>query len=281
MLKKILFASTIVATIAITLTTGPLASADYYDCSGNLRPGEPGPSECHYFIQPAQRKPNRQRKPNILNPTKRKPNVLNPNEREPNVLNPNERNPNTVTPTRRNPERTSQDKVNVLTPQARETVNVLKPNPREPVNVSRPQARETLNTSSKNNLNVLEPARQRTEKTYKIRNTRKYCVKNYCYFIYDYCDSSGNCIRKQKKYENPNYNPYEYETAENSNANPGNNQDEQKNAYNNNILNNLVNNYINNHYYQYRSNNYCNSYMKDCVYRGFHFGGYHNGYWRY
>lgn len=170
-----------------------------------------------------------------------------------------ERTPNTLVPSERQsePETNRRDSVKVLEPQPRDT-----------------SYRET----SRDSVNVLEPQRreeQKSEGRYEIRNARKYCVRDYCYYVYDYCDELGNCVKKQKRYENPNYNPYENDETDSheDSYDRGNTYDYSK------TWNYWVNQYINNYYYQHSKPEYCYPGSGRCIYRGFHFGGYHNGYW--
>lgn len=246
--KKALFLGTIVSTLAIIAVYSPMVSADYYDCSGKYHYGNPGPSECHYLVNPPKRTERAESKP-------RKPNTLEPGQRH------NE------------PLRSGRDSLNVL--QAEPRLKTDKRVTDRDRNLLKPQSRQKYDLQEK-------------EKRYEIRNSRKYCVKDYCYYVYDYCDNYGNCVKKKRKYKNPDYNPG------NDYNNHYDGQDKQEtenessysrgNTYNNNSRswNYRVNKYIYNYYYKKISQpEYCNNHSGRCIYRGFRFGGHHNGYWHW
>lgn len=261
--KKAIFLGTIVSTLAVIAVYSPIASADYYDCSGKYHYGSPGPSECHYLVNPPKRTERSERKP-------RKPNTLEPGQRYNDPLRSDRENLNIL---KRRPRLESDIRVtdrgsNILKPQSRHKYDLQKKERQR--NVLVPQKRE-----------------KEKEKRYEIRNSRKYCVKDYCYYVYDYCDNYGNCVKKKRKYKNPNYNP------DNDYNNHYDEQDKQEtenetsysrgNIYKNNkTWNYRVNKYIYNYYYnKIRQPEYCNNHSGRCIYRGFHFGGYHNGYWHW
>lgn len=235
MLKKLLIAGAVLGGITLLALSAPFASADYYDCSGQFHYGDPGPSTCHYFIRPNER-------------------TRVPNDR--NVLEPNEREPREPSVQPREPE-----------------INVLEPQPRDPyrpdvdqdrdVNVLVPQRREPSRTPS---------TTDRDEPRYEIRNTRRYCVRDLCYIVYDYCDDLGHCTEKVKTYDNPNYHEDIHEDIDHGHGHT----DKYSRTWNY-----WINNYVYNYFYGNRNRDNCYPDRGRCIYRGFHFGGFHNGYWYY
>lgn len=207
MLKRLLYLAIPVA--ALTIIGVQSVSADYYDCEGNIRPGSPGPSECHYLTQP---------------PTNRDV------ETEPSVR-------------------------------------------------PRCEGRECYNYNYRPNLpdynyNLILPEDEPEEivpedNEPEIRNTRKYCVRDYCYFIYEICYSNGYCEQKAERIEKNEYEDFEPDYDENHSHNR---------YYWKDSLNNYVYNYFYYNFYD-RDDDDCGYYNRGCVYRGAHYGRYHNRYW--
>ena len=184
MLKKLLYLAVPIA--ALTIIGVQSVSADYYDCEGNIRPGSPGPSECHYFTRPPA---------------------------ETHVNN-------------------------------------------EPSITPRCEGKDCYDYKYRPDLPNNEP---------EIRNTRKYCVRDYCYFIYEICYSNGYCEQKAERIETDEYD-----------------EDHSQNRY---YWKDSLNNYVYNHFYfnfynkDDHRHDYCGYYDRNCVYRGAHYGRYHNRYW--
>lgn len=217
MLKKLLFLTLPIAALAvISIQT---ASADYYDCQGNVRPGTPGPSQCHWFTDP-------------------------PSADQPQDVTPDSSPSITITPicSGNNCGNRPQE---------------ITPAPYVPYAPYEPQPQEI----------VPEPV----DSSVHIRNTRKYCVRNYCYFIFEICYSDGHCEERSERVERDEYedqNNYEHREVEPVCRDWRG------------CLNNYTYNYFYDRYYR-PYNNDCRYRNRNCIYRGIHFGGYHNGYWHY
>ncbi|MBN1494196.1 hypothetical protein JW911_00480 [Candidatus Peregrinibacteria bacterium] len=97
-----------------------------------------------------------------------------------------------------------------------------------------------------------------------IKNYRDYCAGDYCWVIYDECYDNTHCWEKKERYPRNEYDP-DYNAGDNNySRNRGN------------TWNYWVNYVVNNYYMGWPT---CDSRYQKCVYRGFHFGSYHNGYW--
>lgn len=205
MLKKLLLFGLPVAAIAILFTQ--IASADYYDCQGNIRPGYPNASQCRGLKTP----------PAPINDVQTQPNSSF-----------------SLTPTcngvpcdipQYRPERTT--------------------NPQTSINEA-----EELNP---NNQDVPQSVNEPDKSEGFIKNIRKYCIRNYCYIIYEYC-INGYCKETSKRIL----------------------QDELDNNYSiQNNWNDRLNNYFYNNYYEGCRDDY----RGKCIYRGTHYGRYHDNYW--
>lgn len=204
MLKKLLYFALPIA--ALTVIGMQTASADYYDCEGNVRPGTPGPSQCHYLTQPPSALPDQ------------------PEQTTPPVI---ESCPN------------GNCGIYQYTPQLQPfTLVVPQDEPEEIV----PDEDEVT----------------------EIRNSRKYCVRDYCYIIYEICYSNGYCEKKAERIGRDQMDQ--------------NDNDHGNNYYWGNQLNNYVYNYFYYNYY-YGRNDDCDYRNRNCVYRGSHYGRYTNRYW--
>jgi len=107
-----------------------------------------------------------------------------------------------------------------------------------------------------------------------IKNYRDYCAGDYCWAIYDECYDDIHCWEKKDRIPRDEYDP-EYNPDDNvKDDNNGNDYDYTRNRGNtwNYWYNYVVNNY-------YMGSPSCDSRYENCVYRGYHFGSYHNGYW--
>ncbi len=207
MIKKLLFAGTLTVALATLTMVAETVSADYYDCNGNLKSGDPSPSECHYFLSP----------------------------------------------TRTSSTSTSSD---------RNRAGIVTSTTTTSTTVERNRA--NIVTEIGRNYSELEDARNAEDaiivndpddysKEYEKRNARKYCVRDYCYIIYDYCYDLTHCEQKVDKIPRD-----EYES---------NWQDAFEDYWNN--------------YFRRPQYENCRPQTGRCVYRGFYFGGFHNGYWYY
>jgi len=194
MLKKLLYLALPIAALAVIgLQT---ASADYYDCEGNIRPGTPGPSQCHYLTVPPSSTP-------------------------------------------------------------------VQPEPVQPqLHVYKPQLQPLT-------VVLPEPEEEEVDEV-DIKNSRKYCVRDYCYLIYEVCYSNGYCEQKAERIDRDDYYDYDYDRGDNYRGNHW--QDS---------LNNYVYNYFQYNFYNYgnRGHDDCDYRDRDCVYRGTYYGRYHNRYW--
>jgi len=203
MLKKLLFLALPVAALAIALM--PTASADYYDCQGNLRPGTPGPSQCHYLTAPPAAVPQVQP---VIEPV-------------------------------------------VVTP--------------------RPYVFEPLQVElSPLTVEILQDDSDDDDNEGHVENTRKYCVRDYCYFIFEICYDNGYCEEKAERVDRDEYENYERPERERCTS-----WGECLNNYTYNYVYNTYNNY-------YNYNNHdddCRYTSRGCVYRGAHYGRYSNRYW--
>lgn len=227
MLKKLLFLTLPIAAIAVL--TMQTASADYYDCYGNVRPGSPGPSECHYFTDP---------------PAANQPQNVTPNQPyEPSI---------TITPI------CSGNNCNNRPQEIQPTIS--------PSIIITPLCNER-NCDPQPQEIVPEPV----DSSAYIRNTRKYCVRDYCYFIFEICYSDGHCEEKSERVRRDEYEHREVEPV----------CTDWRDCLNNYTYNYYYNYYYNNYYYNNDYNDDCRYRERNCVYRGTHYGRYHNGYWHF
>lgn len=217
------------------------ASADYYDCNWQIHEGDPAPSECHMFI-----------KPDDMNST----NTLEPSGSSGRT---SDNDVNTLTPSGSSG-RTSENDVNVLTPSGSSgrtydnDANILTP--------SGSASDLRGETYPENNYPVTDE--DDYYKKYYKKNVRDYCVRDVCYVLYDYCYDEIHCEAKKdvvpRNEYDPQYDAYDPDYTRNRN----------------NTWNYWINYYVNNYFYGMPM---CDSRYQRCVYRGYHFGGYHNGYW--
>jgi hypothetical protein len=202
MLNKLLYFALPIAALAVMGVQ--TASADYYDCEGNVRPGTPGPSQCHYLTKPPAELPVQ-------------------------------------------PEPTTES----ITPCANGNCGIYQFTPQFP--------QYTIIVPDDDEPEEIVPD---DNEVTEIRNSRKYCVRDYCYIIYEICYSNGYCEKKAEKVD----------------RNDMNDDNHDNNYYWGNQLNNYVYNYFYNNYYFGRNDN-CDSGTRNCVYRGSHYGRYTNRYW--
>lgn len=222
MIKKLLLAGALTASLAILALAAQPVSADYYDCNGNIRSGDPRPSECHYFLSPTRSSSSDRTRANIV----------------------------TDSSSTSSSDRTRADVVtNTGSSSSRTRVNVITPIGRNYSDLE--EARNGADT-----IIVNDP--DNYSKKYEVRNARKYCMRDYCYIVYDYCYDLTHCEQKTQRIPRENY---EYE----------------------NNWRDKLEDYLND-YFQRNPYGQCDPYRRDrgkCIYRGFHFGGFHNGYWYY
>lgn len=102
------------------------------------------------------------------------------------------------------------------------------------------------------------PPIERPDEDLDIRKVRKYCVREYCYIIYEICDSSGHCEEEAKR-------------VKQDELDWDNNEDCERCSDWRDRLSYNTYNYFYNNYNNYNYNNY--------VYRGTHYGRYYNRYW--
>jgi len=187
MLKKLLFLSLPIA--ALVLLSFQIANADYYDCQGIRREGQPGPSECRNL--------------RTVEETQSQYDVPREYDYPPRLT--------------------------------RMCGNV-------PCDQYQPYEPERIDP---------EPPTERYEEDdLYIRKVRKYCVRNYCYIIYEVCDSAGHCEEEAKRYKKDKKDWDDWRDWF------------KKETYD----------YYYRHYYYPK-------YRYDFVYRGSHYGRYHNRYW--
>ena len=108
---------------------------------------------------------------------------------------------------------------------------------------------------------------ERPDPDLDIRKVRKYCVREYCYIIYEICDSSGHCTEEAKRVPREDF--YDYERPQN----------DWRESLNNYTYNYIYNNYNTFNFYNSDYFNDCRFYTRGCVYRGTYYGRYHNRYW--
>ncbi len=175
MIKKILLLSLPIA--ALAFLSFQVASADYYDCEGIIREGNPGPSECRQLRKPPSSEDHQEY------------------DRRPSL---------------------------------------------------------TRECDYRGCIEV-EQYHHNDEADLSIRKVRKYCVRDYCYIIYEICEENGQCVEEAKRVKRE-----EYEKK------PDWQDWTRQNTYN--------------YFYQ---NNYYTKINFDSVYRGTHYGRYYNRYWSF
>ena len=220
------------------------ASARYYDCNWQIHEGDPPPSECYMFVSPDDA-----RSTNTLSTSgssgrtsDNSTNTLSTSGSSGRTLDNSTNNLSTSGTSGR----TSNNNVNVLTPSG---------------------SASDLRAESTKDDNAPATDPNDFYKEYYKKNVRDYCVRDVCYVLYDYCYDETHCEAK-KDVENRNEYDPQYDPT---------NPDYSRNRYNtwNYWINYYVNNYTNNYYIGMPA---CDSRYQKCVYRGYHFGGYHNGY---
>lgn len=221
MFKKLLLIGMPLA--AIVIISAQTASADYYDCYGNIQPGSPGNSECHYYTDTPNHPHGQTQTPGYVEMTPTCGGV-----------------PCDLSQTRYpDPEPDYQE----LIPDYDEV----------PPSLAEPD----FGDDYFDNHNA---------DTY-IKNVRKYCVRDWCYILYELCyEYNDYCVDKGERVPRD-----EYEGR----------YDREPDYYRNwrDRLNNYTYNYFYNNYYY---NNYyddCGYNNRYCVYRGINYGRYHNRYW--
>ena len=246
MIKKLFFAGALTIALATLALAAEPASADYYVCNGNLRSGDPAPSECHYYLAPqrtnAVTQDRARNRANVVNSTtsnssRHRANIVNSStssnsssgRRRANVVN-NSGYSRTTPDTNFN----NRKRVNIITEIGRNYSDL----------------KHYRDQNANNGIIVNDP--DNYSKKYEVRNARKYCIREYCYIIYDYCYDLSHCEQKIQKVHNDEYNDNWRDFFED-----------------------YLDGYINRH-------RECNNYGTGrCIYRGFYFGGFHNGYWHY
>ncbi len=250
MIKKLFFAGMLTASLTILALVAKPVSADYYDCNGVLRSGDPAPSECHYFLSP-QRSSNSGRE---------RVNVTDSYE-----TSSSRSRAGIVTDTGR----TSDTNINNDRNRVNVTDNAYGKTSTTTTNNKSNRNRVSIISETGRDYNELEEARNRTDaiiehdpnnysKKYEVRNARKYCIRDYCYIIYDYCYDLTHC--EEKVYKIP--------------REQGRDKDDWRD---------MLEEYLDKYFDRHRPER-CNPYgypSHDCIYRGFYFGGFHNGYWHY
>ncbi|MBD3156308.1 hypothetical protein GF369_00615 [Candidatus Peregrinibacteria bacterium] len=249
MTKKLLFAGVLTTSLAILALVAQPVSADYYDCNGVLKQGDPAPSECHYFLSPQRSSTSDRNRVDITDSR----DTSSSRDRA-GIVTDATSSTSTVDDYGRNRINITTDAYNTAT----STTNNY--NDRKRVSITREITR---------NYSDLEEARNRPDaiiehdpdnysKKYEVRNARKYCIRNYCYIIYDYCYDLTHC--EEKVYKMPR----------------------EEGQYEDNWRDKLED-YLDSYFDRYRPER-CNPYgysSRNCIYRGFYFGGFHNGYWHY
>lgn len=215
MTKKLIFAGTLTVALATLVMIAETVSADYYDCNGNLKAGDPSPSECHYFLAP-----QRTTSSNTSYDRKRAEIVTSTGS-------------SSTSSTTTSTSTTGRSRANIITEIGR--------------NYS--ELEEARNAEDAIIVNDPEDY----SKKYEKRNARKYCVRDYCYIVYDYCYDLTHCEQKVDKIPRDEY---------------GTNWQD--------IFEDYWNDYFRRPPYEN-----CRPQTGRCVYRGFYFGGFHNGYWYY
>lgn len=238
MLKKLLFAGALTASLAVLALVAEPVSADYYDCNGNLRTGDPRPSECHYYLTPT---PSSSSTSDTSDSGRTRVDVTDDSNR-------------TTTTTTTDSDRT---RVDVTSDIGRDYSYPTYTTDRTRVDVTEETGRNYTDDELNGNYSegIVETDPDNYSKKYEIRNARKYCMRDYCYIIYDYCYDLTHCEEKVYKMPREEYNY-------------GNDWRDMFEDY----------------YDRYRDRYYrddCDRYSSRCVYRGFYFGGFHNGYWYY
>ncbi|MCD6109252.1 hypothetical protein J7J83_00630 [bacterium] len=256
MTKKLIFAGALTTGLTILTLLAQTASADYYDCNGNVRSGNPRPSECHYYLTPSRSRNH------VIN-TSSDSSTMNHRSRN-HVINTSSDSSTMNHRSRNHVINTSSDSSNTT---HRERNHVVTDNSRNHVVTNSNRHRENIITGIGRNYSNIEKARNSRNaiiendpgnysKKYEVRNARKYCVRDYCYIVYDYCYDLSHCEEKVQRVPRDDYWHW--------------------NDWRNN-LNKYLDEYLNK-----AGQEDCNRYDPNqdrCIYRGFHFGGYHNGYW--
>lgn len=207
MIKKLLLLALPVAAIAVL--SFQVASADYYDCQGNLREGSPGPSECRQL---------------------------------------------------RDVEESSSTNTGVnTTPTTPTTVTGINTLPM------------VTQMCGDRPCSIVDTQTTTDDDDFDIRNVRKYCVREYCYLIYEVCRSNGQCKEYSKRVPREDYEDY--------NNNTNNDYDDWRERLNNYTYNYIYNRYNIYNFYNSDRFNDCKFYENGCAYRGTYYGRYHNRYW--
>jgi len=227
------------------------ASADYYDCNWQVHSGDPAPSECHMFVTPEDRTAN----------------TLSPSGSSGRTSD-DDNNVHNLTPSGSSG-RTSDDNsdtgVHNLSPSGTSgRTSVDNTETDTDVNYLTPSGSASdFRGENDNSDNYPATDENDSYKDYYKKNVRDYCVRDVCYVLYDWCYDEIHCEAKKdvvaRDEYDPQYDPYDPNYSRNRN----------------NTWNYWINYYINNYYGMPA----CDSRYQKCVYRGYHFGGYHNGYW--
>jgi len=242
MIKKLLLAGTITGALATLALIAQPVSANYYDCNGNLHTGNPRPSECHYFLTPARSSSSNRNRAGVITNTesnsasdRSRANIVKESESSSTSSSSNRSRAGVVTNTGSTSYKsTGRSRAGIVTEIGRNYSDLEESRNRE------------------NAIIVNDP--DNYSKKYEVRNARKYCTRNYCYIVYDYCYDLTHCERKVQKEARKDYQQ----------------EDNWMDMFED--------------YYNRYKNNHCDhdQYGRSrCIYRGFHFGGYHNGYWYY
>lgn len=234
MLKKLLFAGILTTGLATLALVAQPVSADYYDCNGNIRSGDPRPSECHYYLVPSQTTTttdsSRNRADIITDTSSTSSSSYDSDRTRADVVTEiGSSSTSSVYETDRN-------RADIITEIGRDYYDYERP-------------------STDSNA-ILADDPDDYSKEYEVRNARKYCMRDYCYIIYDYCYDLTHC--EEKVYKMPRE---QYQYGDN--------------------WRDMLEDYLNDYFGRNRYDDCDRYYRGRCIYRGFYFGGFHNGYWYY
>lgn len=249
MIKKLVFAGMLTASLAVLALVAQPVSADYYDCNGVLQHGDPAPSECHYFLSPQRSSTSDRNRVDITDSR----DTSSRRDRAGIVTDANR--------TDSNDDNRDRNRVNITSDTYGTTTTTTNDhNNRNRVSITREISRNYSDLEEARNHPdaIIEHDPDNYSKEYEVRNARKYCIRDYCYIIYDYCYDLTHC--EEKVYKMP--------------REEGRHEDDWRD---------MLEEYLDNYFDRYRPER-CNPYgypSRNCIYRGFYFGGFHNGYWHY
>lgn len=265
MLKKLLISGLSLSALAILALGAQTASADYYDCYGGLHSGDPRPGECYLLPRPSEQQDDSNGY-----------NDLVPDQ--PSDDGNGDYGYNTLAPSGYYYDDSSTD--SYPSDQSDYGYNVLEPSGYYYDDGSYDNGYDdSYNDDSGSDNEWYNPDAPPYYKKYEVRNARKYCVRDYCYILYDYCYDSTHCEEKTRRVPREHYEEVIEEEEEERPPSLPDIYEPSRNTWNY-----WVNYYINNYFYGYpygTNRPECDHRHERCVYRGFHFGGFHNGYWYY